>query len=173
MDGQAQERQAAWRLPFPYSHRAVTSVTSTEPWSWRVFHQQHPGAGGDRPLEQCPGREPQGSWATQPREDPDQQGGGALGRGGVHTEDPHHPERVTKRRQLQSLTSSPAGPQRTLAHVVGMTLPPTPQTRTTRPWKGWGMGVPDRYLPTARQEIPSPKPHAPVGPGSWRVADGR
>ena len=123
--------------------------------------------------EQCPGREPQGSWATQPREDPDQQGGGARGREGVLTEDPHLPERVTKGRQLQGLTSSPAGPQRTLVHVVGITLLPTPQRRTTRPWKGRGTGVPDRHLPAARQEIPSPKPHAPVGPGSWRVADGR
>ena len=99
--------------------------------------------------------------------------GRARGREVVRTEDPHLPERVTKGQQLQGLTSSPAGPQRTLVCVVGITLLPTPQTTTTRPWKGRGTGVPDRHLPTARQEIPSPKPHAPVVPGSWRVADGQ
>ena len=174
MDGQAHERQAGRRLPFPCSQRTVTSVTSTEPWSWRAFRQQQPEAGGGRLLKRCPGLGPRVSWATQPQADPDRLGGGALGRRGAHTEDPHRPEKVTSGPQLQDLTSSPAGPHRTLLHVVGITLLPTLQTRTTRPWKGRRTGLPDRYLSTTSQETPlAPKSRAPAGPWSWRAADGR
>ena len=81
MDGQAHERQAGRRLPFPCSQRTVTSVTSTEPWSWRAFRQQQPEAGGGRLLKRCPGLGPRVSWATQPQADPSLLGGGAPGRG--------------------------------------------------------------------------------------------
>ena len=171
---QAQEKQAVRRLPFPCSHRAITSAISLEPWSWRVFHQQHQGAGGKRPIEQCPGREPRVSWATHPQACPNQLGGGPLGRGGAHTGDPHILEKVTRGRHPQEPTSSPVAPRRTLVLVVGIALLPTPQTRTTRSWKGWGTGVPDRYLSTTSQGTTwALKPHAPVGPGSWRVTDGQ
>ena len=91
---------------------------------------------------------------------------------GAHQEKLHCSKGVTHSPQHGDLTTSPADPQRTLAHVVRITLLPTLQRRTTQSWKGRGTGVPDRYSTTTSQETPSvPRPHAPSGPGSWRVVD--
>ena len=92
--------------------------------------------------------------------------GRGAGEGGSLHRDSHLPKRVTEGLQLQGLTSSPAGPQGTLVRVGRSTLPLTPQTRTTRPWEGRGTGSPGQHLPPARKEIPSPRSHAPVFPGS-------
>ena len=69
MDGQTQARQASQRILFLFSPRATIFATLPGPWSWRGFHQQTPGAGGDRPLEPCRGQEPQGSSATLHQKD--------------------------------------------------------------------------------------------------------
>ena len=166
MDGEAQVWQAPRRSLFPCARRATTSVALPEPGSWRGCHRQHPEEGGDKPQGQHMGREPQGSWATQSRENRHRQKEESQGEEGVHTKDPHRPRRTTGGLRPQGPTNGSAGPQGALASGVGSTPPSTPLTRTTRLWARRGAGSTVQHPFSAGRETSSPRSHALAVPGN-------